>query len=67
MLANVLAGPLIERAEALSGRLARGGRLVLSGVLATQADALQAAYEPFIELDPPTVSEEWILLTGKRA
>lgn len=67
VLANVLAGPLIERAEELSGRLVPGGRLVLSGVLAAQADALRAAYDPWLKLDPPTVSDEWVLLTGTRA
>ena len=64
VLANVLARPLIERAEELSGRLVPGGKLVLSGVLATQADALRAAYRPWLELDPPTVADEWVLLTG---
>ena len=67
VLANVLAGPLIERAEELAGRLARGGRLVLSGVLAAQADAVHAAYAPWVALEAPIVSDDWVLLAGTRA
>ena len=67
VLANVLAGPLMERAETLTARLAPGGRLVLSGILATQANAVRAAYEPWIRLNPPVVQDEWVLLEGTRA
>ena len=42
VLANILAGPLIEMAPALAACV--GDRLVLSGLLARQADAVAAAY-----------------------
>jgi ribosomal protein L11 methyltransferase len=44
ILANILAGPLIELAPSVSAALAPGGRLVLAGLLDTQADAVAAAY-----------------------
>ena len=44
VIANILAGPLIELAPSLAGALAPGGRLVLAGLLDRQADAVAAAY-----------------------
>lgn len=44
LIANILAGPLIELAPALAGALAPGGRLILAGLLAHQAEAVAAAY-----------------------
>jgi ribosomal protein L11 methyltransferase len=44
LIANILAGPLIDLAPALAGALAPGGRLILAGLLASQADAVAAAY-----------------------
>ena len=44
VLANILAGPLSLMASHLAPRLAKGGWLVLSGVLNGQATAVEAAY-----------------------
>jgi ribosomal protein L11 methyltransferase len=44
LIANILAGPLIELAPALAGALAPGGRLILAGLLDHQADAVATAY-----------------------
>lgn len=44
VIANVLAGPLVEMAPAISARVAGGGELVLSGLLVTQVDEVAAAY-----------------------
>ena len=44
LIANILAGPLIELAPALAGALAPGGRLVLAGLLGHQAVDVAAAY-----------------------
>ena len=44
IVANILAGPLIELAPALAGALAPGGRLILAGLLDHQAGAVTAAY-----------------------
>jgi ribosomal protein L11 methyltransferase len=45
IVANILAGPLIELAPQMRSHLAPGGALVLSGILERQHDAVVAAYE----------------------
>lgn len=45
VLANILAGPLIDMAPAIVRRMKENGALVLSGILAIQADNVAAAYE----------------------
>ena len=44
VFANILKGPLIELAPGISAQLATGGRAILSGLLAVQAEAVTAAY-----------------------
>lgn len=44
LLANILAGPLIELAPVLAGAIEPGGSLILAGLLDHQADAVAAAY-----------------------
>jgi len=44
LIANILAGPLIDLAPSLAGALAPGGRLILAGLLDHQAKAVSAAY-----------------------
>ena len=44
VVANVLLNTLIELAPAIARKVASGGRLVLSGLLAAQADEAEAAY-----------------------
>ena len=45
LIANILAGPLIELAPAFAKALAPGATFILAGLLDTQADAVIAAYE----------------------
>jgi ribosomal protein L11 methyltransferase len=45
IIANILAGPLIELAEDFAKALAPGGTIILAGLLDTQADAVARAYE----------------------
>jgi len=45
IVANILAGPLIELASDFADGLAPGGTIMLAGLLDTQADAVVAAYE----------------------
>jgi ribosomal protein L11 methyltransferase len=45
IIANILAGPLIELAADFAKALASGGTVVLAGLLDTQADAVVRAYE----------------------
>ena len=45
IIANILAGPLIELAPDFAKALAPGGTIILAGLLDTQADAVARAYE----------------------
>lgn len=45
LIANILAGPLIELAPGFVRATAQGGTIILAGLLDTQADAVTAAYE----------------------
>lgn len=59
--ANILAGPLIDMAPALAKCV--GNRLVLSGLLASQTDAVSAAYiATGLKLDRSDIMEEWASL-----
>ena len=44
LIANILAGPLIELAPDFVAALAPGGTIILAGLLDTQADSVAAAY-----------------------
>ena len=44
IVANILAGPLIELAPDFAAALAPGGTVVLAGLLDSQADGVIAAY-----------------------
>ncbi len=48
----------------LSGRIAPAGMLVLSGILARQADEVAAAYAPFIKLKVWAERDGWVALAG---
>ena len=67
VVANILANPLKLMAPMLSGRVRPGGTLLLSGVLATQADDVIATYAPFIKLDVWREQEGWVALAGSSA
>ncbi len=68
VVANILAGPLVQFAASITSLLARGGILALSGVLCEQADEVTRAYRPWIEFDEPEFREQdgqtWSRLTG---
>ncbi|HEB99044.1 MAG TPA: 50S ribosomal protein L11 methyltransferase, partial [Thiotrichales bacterium] len=60
LLANILANPLIELAPALAGRVKPGGDILLSGILAQQAEAVRTAYAPWFALDDAVAREDWV-------
>ncbi len=66
VLANILATPLTLLAPLLAGHVAPGGHLVLAGILERQADALKAAYAPWLALDVADAEDGWILMTASR-
>ncbi|MBP4049258.1 50S ribosomal protein L11 methyltransferase [Chromobacterium violaceum] len=66
VLANILANPLRMLGDLLASHVKTGGRIVLSGILAEQADELSAIYSQWFEMDPPVFDEGWTRLTGTR-
>lgn len=65
VVANILSSPLKLMAPMLAGRVAPGGALVLSGVLARQAEEVAAAYAPFIALTVWAECDGWVALAGR--
>jgi ribosomal protein L11 methyltransferase len=66
VLANILATPLTLLAPLLCERVAPAGHLVLAGILARQADQLQRAYAPALDLAIADEADGWILMTAQR-
>jgi ribosomal protein L11 methyltransferase len=64
VLANILAAPLKLLAPVLCSHLAPGAHLVLAGLLERQVEELQAAYRPWLSLQPADQQEGWVLLHG---
>jgi len=68
VVANILTNPLCLMAPLIAARVAPGsgnkpgGRLALSGILESQAEAVIAAYAPFIELRCGAVLDGWVRL-----
>jgi len=65
VVANILAGPLMELSDTLLHFLKPGGTLMLSGLLATQAPGLIAHYGPKIALRLAGEQEGWVCLRGE--
>lgn len=66
ILANILAGTLIELEPMLASLVSPGGRIILSGILSEQADSVAKAYAPHFQMQAPVEQEDWILLEGSR-
>ncbi len=66
MLANILAGPLVELAPKLQQMTREGGKICLSGILANQADAVMEAYRPWFDFDPVAEQDDWVRITGTK-
>ena len=67
VLANILATPLKLLAPLLCGHVAKGGDLVLAGILERQANELTLAYAPWLSLQVADSQDGWILMTGHMA
>lgn len=65
LLANILAGPLVELAPRLAALVRPAGRIALSGILRDQRARVQDAYASWFELDAPRIQDEWMLLSGR--
>lgn len=66
VMANILATPLRLLAPLLCGHVQAGGQLLLAGILARQAEELQAAYAPWLALQVLDTEDGWILMGAHR-
>ncbi|NJD31551.1 MAG: 50S ribosomal protein L11 methyltransferase [Gammaproteobacteria bacterium] len=66
LVANILAGPLVELAPRFAAAVRSGGSIVLSGILADQARAVTAAYQPWFDIARTAARDGWGLLSGRR-
>ena len=66
LIANILAGPLVELAPRFAALLRPGGEILLSGILQSQLEAIITAYAPCFELEPATRREDWVCISGRK-
>ena len=66
VVANILAGPLVQLAPTLVEYLQPGGKIALSGILSEQTESIVSTYSERFELDPVVHNDDWILVTGIR-
>jgi ribosomal protein L11 methyltransferase len=66
LLANILAGPLVELAPRFARAIRPGGHLALSGLLLEQADIVTSAYRPWFDIGTAATRDGWALLAGRR-
>ena len=66
VIANILAGTLVEMAAELSKRTMHGGLLALSGILSGQIDEVSSAFVGWFTLDPPVKRNSWARITGTK-
>lgn len=67
VVANILATALDALAETLAARVAPGGRIALSGILAGQEDALLERYGAWFDALAVERLDDWIRIDGVRA
>lgn len=71
VIANILAGPLVELAKPIAAHVKGGCLLALSGILSDQVGEVLDAYRPWVEFEEPEYREQdgqvWARLNGRRA
>jgi len=66
VVANILASALVSLADTLAARVAPGGRIAMSGILAGQEDEVIARYSADFESLQAHRLEDWMRVTGVR-
>lgn len=64
VVANILTNPLRALAPLLSNAARSGGRIVLSGILADQADEVMRIYSQWFDFTPAVTEDGWCCLSG---
>jgi ribosomal protein L11 methyltransferase len=66
VVANILASALIDLRDVIAARCARGAHLAVSGILATQADEVVAAYADVLDAIEVRQQGDWVRVAGRR-
>ncbi len=66
VVANILTNPLRALAPLLSNATRSGGRIVLSGILADQADEVMRIYSQWFDFAPAVLEDGWCCLSGEK-
>jgi ribosomal protein L11 methyltransferase len=66
VMANILAGPLLDLADLLTACLRPNADLVLSGLLEKQQVQVQSAYKKEVSFVAQTKRDGWVCAHGKR-
>ncbi len=64
VVANILTNPLRALAPLLAAAARPGGRIVLSGILAEQAEDVMRIYAQWFDLAPAVLEDGWCCLSG---
>ena len=64
LVANILTNPLKALMPLLAGRVNKGGRIALSGILVEQADEVLAIYSQYFDMRLWATEDGWVCLTG---
>lgn len=65
VLANILAGTLLELRPLLTDACVAGGQLLMSGILHAQADEVAAAYRPWFDRVERVTRDDWCLVRAR--
>jgi ribosomal protein L11 methyltransferase len=66
LVANILAGPLVELSATLQDFMQPRSELALSGILLDQVETVTAAYRPWFDIGLTGSRDGWALLSGRR-
>ena len=66
LLANILFDSLQELAHIFANQMKPQGKIVLSGILAVQAEECLSTYASWFNMEPPLFRQEWTMLQGTR-
>ncbi len=66
LIANILAQPIIDLSSQLNGSLNQNGKIVLSGILEEQQEAVLAAYQHYCKLLSVKAVDGWVRISGQK-
>lgn len=66
LIANILAGPLVELAPRFARLVKAGGQILLSGILKTQLEDIQLAYQAEFSMNQAEIREDWACISGSK-